>query len=882
MVRFDKPCVKVSGAVEYFREHMVGDYLTEAGTAELVWAGKGAARLGLKSTCRLTDFESLCNGLDPANGKKLMVRDKGGQRRVCFFAQISAPKDVSVACLVGGDARILQWWEEAVRETVAEIEAVTATRVRKSGACDDRTTREMIAAVVTHDTNRALDPQLHTHLCIMNFTWDSVESRWKGAQPSAYYRHQGFFREVCYNALARRMLAAGYELESVRGIGFNIAGFPPELRELFSKRRKAILAQAGGSKDQDTLQKITAESRAAKTKASGTDLRRGWEVEAGEDLGKAKRVIARADGTAPARPKSGKAALESAQAHLFERFSVVDSRLLLREALTASRGLVELSELRKAIGNQVQRGELLQDDDELASKETLATENEFVAWANAHRTGSAPLGDATAASVLTDSDQREAVAALLQSPSRVIVLQGDAGTGKTTSLKAVVAGIEHANGRVFGCAPSSGAADTLRNELTADADTLQQLLVNPRLQEANAGRTIIVDEAGLISVRQLRDLCRLAAKHDYRLLLVGDTKQHTAIEAGDALRCLQTFAQVPVVRLTKIRRQQDYRLRDAVTLLARGRSGAAFDAFSDLGMVRESKSESGMFEEAARDYVATIQAGKTCLVVSPVWSEIDAFSSVVRQQLKAAGHLARDERTVRTVHSFKWTREEHRRIESYQPGDVLTYHRAQHCFAEHETVTVRHRDGEHLVVRRADGSEHTFDPRLVSGFDAGLAKEIQVAVGDRLLLRANLKLEKLKNGDVVTIEGFAENGSILLSSGARLPGYFREFTHGYATTSHASQGKTVDRGILLMGEHGIVAGNLKQAYVSLSRFRESQAIYTTDAEEARHAFARSGDRKLASEMAPPPKPVPRWRRFLSSQVFPRLPRFTRREAARAA
>jgi len=58
MVRFDKPCVLVSGAVEYFREHMVvGDYLTQEGQAEMTWVGAGAERLGLAGICRLEHFE---------------------------------------------------------------------------------------------------------------------------------------------------------------------------------------------------------------------------------------------------------------------------------------------------------------------------------------------------------------------------------------------------------------------------------------------------------------------------------------------------------------------------------------------------------------------------------------------------------------------------------------------------------------------------------------------------------------------------------------------------------------------------------------------------------------------------------------------------------
>src|ERR1019366_3711601 len=264
MVRFDKPCRRVAGAVDYFREHLgIGDYLTEGSRAEMTWFGAGAKKLGLAGGCQITHFENLCRGLHPVTGEKLMARDKGAQRRVCFFGQLSAPKDVSIAYLVGADQRIGQWWDEAVRDALQEIEATTATRVRRAGANGDRVTGNMIAAVVTHDASRALDPQLHTHVCIMNVTFDPAEGRWKSVQPSGFFRHQGVFREVCYNKLADRMLAAGYELDPARKIGFNIRGFPPELRETFSKRRREIVrrAEAAGQTSQDALQTITAQSR---------------------------------------------------------------------------------------------------------------------------------------------------------------------------------------------------------------------------------------------------------------------------------------------------------------------------------------------------------------------------------------------------------------------------------------------------------------------------------------------------------------------------------------------------------------------------------------------------------------------------------------------
>jgi len=852
MVRFDKPCVVVAGAVEYFREHMaIGDYLAEDGAAELTWVGLGSARLGLTGRCQLEHFERVCRGLHPATGAKLMVRDKGVHRRVCFFGQISAPKDVSLLMLVGGDQRIAGWWQEAVAETLQEVEAITATRVRRSGANEDRATGNMVAAMVTHDASRSLDPQLHTHVCIMNLTYDGAEERWKSVQPSGFYRHQGYLREVCYNKLAGRLMAAGYVLEPLRGLGFNVRGVPAELREKFSKRRRAILARAKelGVATQDALQAIASDSRADKTVTTVAALRSRWEQEAGAALVALEETIAQAD----ARPKettpvSPRDTVRSAEAHVFERRSVVEDRVLLREALIAGRGRVSLSALKRAMAGSERTGGLLRMGDEIASREALESEREFVSWASAQLKGRTALGNASFMANL-GPDQKSAARGVLGSTAGVMILQGDAGTGKTTCLSAIVAGIERAGGRVFGCAPSSGAAEVLRHGLTADAATLQRLLVDEEMQRQARDRVLIVDEAGLVSTREMRDLCRLAARNGNRLLLVGDIKQHYSVEAGDALRCLQEFARVPVFRLTEIRRQLDPAYRQAVACLARGDAYGAFKRFERLGAVQEEKSPAALFAAVAADYVRTVRAGKSCLAISPVWAEIHQFTHEVRRQLRGVNLLGRVEWSRVTVDSLKWTREECRRIANYQPGDVLTFHRDYGAFAKHDSATVVSRDRDALIVRRPNGREHSLDPRRATGYSVGLAREIPVAVGDRLLIRANCKPADLRNGEIVEVTGVDPHGAIRLKDGRTLPEWFQEYSHGYAATSHAAQGKTVDRGLLIMADDGIAAGNLKQAYVSNSRSRESQMIYTTDREAARDAMMRPSDRKLALEMS---------------------------------
>ncbi len=864
MVRFDQPCVHLNHALNYFSMHMASDdYLTEQGQSEMVWIGKDAERLGLSGQLGKDEFSRLCGGLHPSLEERLGKRERGPVRRVCYFGQISAPKDVSIAYLVGGDERIAAWWKEAVTDTVKEIEAVTATRLRKGGIDDrDRLTGSMVAAIVTHEASRALDPQLHTHVCIMNVTYDQHEQQWKSVQPGNYYKHQAFFREVCYNKLAQRLMEGGYEIEKARGIGFTLKGFSPELRRQFSKRREEIerVAKIVGATTQDELQTVTARTRHAKRHVDGGTLRTQWRQEAGDKLAQVEGIIAKADGTRrEGRVYTPAEALDWAQAHVFERNSVINEKTLLGQALIYGRGDVEHQAVRDEVERRVMTGDLIRHDDQIVSRRTLAMEHEYLDWALTNKWRYSDMGGVSDLPADLKPEQRKAIAAILHNRDQIVILQGDAGTGKTTSLKEVVRGIEKAGGTVFACAPASGATQEMREKVTPEADTLQQLLVNRRLQQRIAGRVIIVDEAGLVSTRQMRDLCRIAELHQNRLILVGDVKQHTSVGAGDALRALQEYGGVEAARLTEIRRQRDPFLRRAVKLLAKKKAWEAFGEFYRHGAVREIREPEKLMEAAADDYVRTICDKKSCLVISPVWSDIHRFTDEVRPKLKAEAMLSEEDWPINTYSSFGWTEAERQDVRNYQKGDVLAFHADTEGIGKGEYLTVEEQRADKIVVRHEQGRKFTFDPKAHDVFDVGLSRSIEVAVGERLLIRANLKDKKLHNGEIVEVAGFKRDGSLVLKDKRIIPPQFRQFTYGYAATSHASQGKSIDRGIVLMVGGGILAGNLKQAYVSHSRFEESHMTYTSDMTKAMKAMARPQDRELAIEIAD--ERVRRWKIF---------------------
>ncbi|MCI0541407.1 MAG: hypothetical protein L0Z50_39920 [Verrucomicrobiales bacterium] len=123
-----------------------------------------------------------------------------------------------------------------------------------------------------------------------------------------------------------------------------------------------------------------------------------------------------------------------------------------------------------------------------------------------------------------------------------------------------------------------------------------------------------------------------------------------------------------------------------------------------------------------------------------------------------------------------------------------------------------------------------------------------VAPGDGLILQGNRKREGLLNGHLVTVKKIKRDGSIQLTSGQRIPPDFRLFTHSYAATSQAAQGRTVDHVYVVMDRHSLIAANAKQFYVSVSRGRERVKILTDAFETVRRAVNRPGTRLSAVEM----------------------------------
>jgi conjugative relaxase-like TrwC/TraI family protein len=845
---------KLDSAEGYFAEHLSqNDYYAAGEIRPGQWIGIGAERLGLNLAQSVSreQFCALCENRHPETGERLTKRQNAkDQRRVFFDFTCSAPKSVSVLAVTLDDQRLVEAHEQSARIAFAELETFAATRVRKQGSQRDRTTRNLVAASFTHTTTRALDPQLHTHFTVFNATFDEKEARWKALQAGGMYEAIRYGTAVYRNELAKRVQQIGFQIRPAQH-GFEVEGVSEEVLKRFSKRsqeaKKIVLEmeqKLGRKLSNNEVAYAVHRSRARKLKGISTaEVRERQQAQLSADELQSLRTLAgsvqprRTNSPADCEPE----ALAHAVSHVFERQSVVPEHELLAAALSHRQGEVDLQRVKRAVR---QTSELVPTERGLSTRQILETELSLIQAVDRGRDAVGPLHPEYQPAVWLGEDQRRAVLHILNTGDRITGLRGLAGTGKTTALQELSNACEAAGVEPLFCAPTAAATDVLREE-GFEAVTLQSLLLSNR--SLSSRNLIVLDEAGAVGIDDMKQLFDHA--RDSRIVLSGDTGQHASVARGDALRILEQHSDFQSGQLTRIRRQRKAEYRKAVELAAQKRTVEAFAQLERIGAIVESSNDN-LHDRAAQSYLKALKQSQSALLVAPTWNEIESVTEKVRAALKSSGKLVGEEKEIRVFDSLSWTEAQKRDARQYRSGMVVRFHRSIGGFRKDETVTVVAAEADSLRVQRADGSETPFP--LGAGracFDVGERRTLRIAAGDRLLLQANAGRNRFINGELVEVKA-TQGDSILLTDGRLLPVGYRTFTHGYAVTSHAAQGKTVDEVLVVASSRSLPAVHRQQFYVSISRGRERCQVFTDDKDLLRSHVTHSSERLAAVEVVP--------------------------------
>jgi len=894
-------------AASYYadQERRAAEYYADQGRVPSRWLGAGAAIQGLRGEVGQQALTAqLAGQVQDANGS---ARSLGIQRAGQFQhlsgwdLTVSAPKSVSLESLVHGRDDVTEAHRRAV-EAAAHYLEKHAAMARINGA--EIITGNMTVAAYDHVSSRAGDPQLHTHLIIANVTHDA-DGRARSINNRILLDHRRAADAVYHATLSRELQHLGYQVRHDRNGHVEIAGYSPEQLRDFSTRSREIeqtLAARG-----QTRETASAEARQVAALATRADknLPETRAAHAARWQGQAEALgIAPAERGTPHRgpgdwdqAQIASQAVAEAAAHLTEREAVMRIQDLHREAARMSEGRCAWEHIEAALADAIDRGELVREADgpRLTTRDLLHVEREtdarLEAGRGAHRavmsdrqlTAALAKFETARGFALTD-EQRNAARMILTGADRYQGVQGLAGTGKTTLLSFVREAAEAQGWRVVGHSSGAEQAATMQRESGIDSSTTAAWLLDAQDAKASAldqRVLVIMDEASQSGARQYLAALDATERLGARAVMLGDRYQHQSVEAGRAFARSQSHMPVAILGAQSIRRQRTTEAREAVGRVLSGDHAAAVKG---LRTVEVCQAQSMLAETAPRDdrraaaradnntvirrlasdYAALPAKQRVeTLIVTSTNVDRQAINIAIREQLRLRGELG-ESIAIATLRKADLTAAEAKRAASYTVGQVVEvrsdYRREQ--LARGSQWTVLGSDGPALRVRDAAGRERVIDPARIQiqAYDRGVR---ELAVGERIRWTENHRADRadqpavpglrVRNGSTATVERIAEDGrtiTLRTASGERIAldtQAGQKLDHAYAATSYAAQGLTVDRVLL---HHNVEAGahGDREAYVSITRARDSVVLYTQDAQRAAAQSGLTLDKSAAHDV----------------------------------
>jgi conjugative relaxase-like TrwC/TraI family protein len=896
MLTISKP-LSAAQAHAYHQEEFSNaqeNYYSEDERISGEWHGKLAKNWGLRGGVQEEQFRRLSEGQHPITGAQLVryqrpreyVNERGEkiktmEHRAGWDATFSAPKSVSLTALVAGDERVQEVHQACVGVALDEMERYVQARL--GGNLTPETTGNWVAAKFEHDSARPVGgyaaPQLHTHVVFFNLT-ETANGEIRPLQPQELYRTQQYATAVYRSELAHRLQELGYEIEHGKSGQPEIKGYSREYLEASSPRRKqikdylAIENQSGAA----AAQIAAHHTREAKIGLSHEETQQRHKDMAIEFGDQPEHVKAEAKQRArnigqDARKKIAHSAVTFAKERNFERDAVADERALLTDALRRSMGGATLAQVRADFGERIKSGEFVEAQKRGSSPDRVFTTAEMIGYErdtiNTMRAGQdqhpalAALGTRRTIRKshghLRDT-QRRAVEQILSSRDQVTALEGVAGAGKTISLAAVRDGAERENFIVKGLAPTSRAAQKLE-ESGIRSNTLQRHLDQSREGHDERKRLYILDESSLASTRQMNEFLHRLQKDD-RVLLVGDTRQHQAVEAGKPFQQLQE-AGIQTARLDEIVRQKDPALKEVVEKLSRGQVREAMEKLDAGGRVHEICDRDERIATIAYEYKKQPEG---TLVVSPDNQSRVAINEAIHYAMQDTNRIPYLEYRMKVlIARQEVTGADRQWAAQYEPGNVVRYAKGSKTLgiAPGEYARVESVDDKqnHVTVERENGQRLTYDPRRLQGVTLYREAGRAFSEGDRVQFTAPNRDQHVANREPGTIEKIVENGNlrIRLDSGRALAFNIRENPHldyGYAVTSHSGQGQTADRVLIHVDteQAGEKLINRRLAYVAVSRGRYDAQIYTDDKSALAEGLGRDVSHRSALESTRAPEP----------------------------
>lgn len=858
-------------------------YTEDEGYTNAEWIGDAAKSQGLKGQIKEQDFQNAYSSLDP-NGNPLRKQQqyrKSSRRynRPGTDVTLSAPKSVSVAALVHENQDILEAHQAAVRATMKYAEKnCIYYQTKQQGQKLLLQSKSAQIAIFHHDDNRNKDPQLHSHCVILNQT-KCPDEKWRAVANKEIYKQQKTIGAYYDHELARNIQQLGYRVEWTSDHTFELAGVDKErLDAVFSSRSNQIEAELSklgltrATATAEQKQAICLKTRQAKKHSSHPEDRqeqlKQWQSRAAENgieqnlpseyhRGLIKRIY-----NSESAARNTNELINNATEILTEQKNAFLPHELLRECLRQSQGRYDPVEIQTNIN--LHREFVPTRDGRLTTTDALNREQKIVQSALSGRDSQNSLASDERAESISQSlslnqGQSAALKQMVTSPDSVVLIQGNAGVGKTYTMKAFSETVGDKQ-TVRGLATSAAAASVLENESGIDSQTLASYLLtdNQRLQRQEV---ILVDEAGMLSTGQMNQLLQKAADLDNRVVLVGDTKQLSAVEAGAPFKLLQE-AGLSTATIDQNLRQRDPFLKQIVDQIAQSHLdsksiNSAYQKLNEQDKIKQIDGDEARIEAISADYISRpkLVRNKT-LIIAGTNTDKQAIAQKVRTCLRSEGILSEESQNLATLRRKNLDKFAITQAHHYQRGDVIKFQNDSARFSKDSYYRVTETDPQTQTVTLIDnvGLTETLALDKYKQREVYQLQQLEIRPGEQMRFTKNIRNSDYKqlNGQRFKVSGITDDGHVEITSLGKTqkisPLRLLHSDYSYVDTVHSSQGQTADYCIYSAAFAKSKTIGRESFYVAASRAKQEFVVYTKDTADLGVTIQHSRQNENAHEL----------------------------------
>ena len=849
------------------------------------WLGDAANIQGLNGQITEPDFLNAYSCLDPKGNplRKQQQYQKSSRRynRPGTDVTLSAPKSVSVAALVYENKDILDAHKAAVRAAMKYAENnCIFYQTKQRGQKLLLQSKTATIAVFHHDDNRNQDPQLHSHCVILNQTY-CPDGSWRAVANKELYKQQKSIGAYYDHELARNIQRLGYQIEWTSDHTFELAGVDREkVNAVFSSRSNQIEAElssrgltratATAEQKQAVCLKTRQEKKRSlrpqdrqkqlkkwQSKARENGIEQNFPTEYHRDL--FERTL-NSQNTAPSINKL----IGNATEILTEPKNAFLPHELLRECLRQSQGKYDPVKIQNQV--DLYHEFVPTRDGRLTTTEALSREQKIVRLALDSRDSQIPLSSSERAENIAqlrslNQGQSAALKQMVTSPDAVVLIQGNAGAGKTYMMNAFSETVGNSQ-PVRGLAPSAAAASVLQNESGITSQTLASYLLTDN-QQLPQQEVILVDEAGMLSTGQMDKLLQKAKSLNNRVILVGDTKQLSAVEAGAPFKLLQD-AGLSTAIIDQNLRQRSPILKQVVNEIANSDIDSksinnAYQKLNEHGKIKQIDSDEARSEAIAIDYLSRPKPVRDrTLIVAGTNADKQAIAHKVRTGLIAEETLGNESRKISTLQRLNLDKFAITQAHHYQRGDVIKFQTDSARFSKDSYYRVTDIDPETQTATLIDtvGLTSTLPLDKYKQREVYQLQQLEIRPGESMRFTKNIRNSDYKqlNGQRFTVSGITDDGQIEITSLGKTQKISVErllhSDYSYVNTVHNSQGQTADYCIYSAANAKSKTIGKESFYVAASRAKQEFVVYTKNAVDLGITIQLSRKNENAHELIP--------------------------------